>query len=62
MCLQKGSVLYICCSACNPSSVSSFGVASGVSVTLVISSVAVSVLGCKVRFYVMLHHAVLLLV
>ena len=62
MCLQKGSVLCICCSACNLLSVSSFGVTSGVSEMLVISHLAVSVLGCGVRFSVMLLCAVLLLV
>ena len=60
--LQKGSVLCICSSACNVSLISSFGMASGVPVTLGISSVSASVLGCEVRFSVMLHCAVLLLV
>ena len=46
--------------ACNLSSVSGFGMVSGVSVTLVISGVTVSVLGCGVRYSVMLHCAVLL--
>ena len=62
MCLQKGYVLCICSGACNLPLVSCFGVASGVSVILVISGVAVSVLGCGVRFSVMLLCAVLLLV
>ena len=60
--LQKGSVLFLCSSACNLSSVSSFGAISGVSLTLVIHGVAVSVLGCGVRLLVMLLCAVLLLV
>ena len=62
MCLQKGSVLCICCIACNLSLVSGFSVASGVSMILVISGVAVLVLGCGVRLSVMLLCAVLLLV
>ena len=60
--LQKGSVLCTSSSTCNLSSVSSFGVASGVSVILMISSVVVSVLECRVRFSIMLLCAVLLLV
>ena len=60
--LQKGSVLCICSSACNLSTVSGFSMASGVSVTLVISGVTVSVLGCRVRSSIMLHCAVQLLV
>ena len=60
--LQKGSVLCICCSTCNLSLVSSFGVASDVSVMLVISCIAVSVLGCGVRYSVMFLCVVLLLV
>ena len=62
MCLENGSVLYICSSACNLSLVGGPGMASGGSVTLVISGVTVSVLGCRVRSSVMLHYAVLLLV
>ena len=50
MYLLKGSVLCICCSACNLSLVSSFGMMSGVSETLVTSGVTVSVSGCAVRF------------
>ena len=57
--LPKRSVFCIYRSACNLTSVSSFGMASGVSVTLVISGVTVSVLG--VRSSVMLCCAVLLL-
>ena len=60
MCLQKGSVLCICISACNLSLVSSFGMASGVSVTFIISGVTVSVICCRVRSSVMLQWAVLL--
>ena len=60
--LQKGSVLCICCSACHLSLVSGFGMACGVSVILVISGVAVSVLGYEVRLSVVLLCAVLLLV
>ena len=60
--LQKGSVLCICSSACNLSSVSDFGMAFGMSVTVVISGVTVSVLGCRMRSSVMLCCAVLLLV
>ena len=41
---------------------SGFSIASGVSVTLVISGAAISVLGCGVRLSVMLLCAVLLLV
>ena len=44
------------------SSVTSFGMVYDVSVTLVISGVIASVLGCRVRSSVMLHCAVLLLV
>ena len=62
MCLHKGSVLCICRSACSISSVSGFGMTSGVSVTLVISGVTIFVIGCRVRSSVMLHWAVLLLV
>ena len=62
MYLQNESVLCICSSACNLSLVSSFGMAFGVSVTLVISGVTVSVLGCRVKSSVMLHCAVPLLV
>ena len=58
--LQNGSVLCICSRACNLSSVSSFGMASGVSVTLVTSCVTISVLGCVVRSSYMLPCAVLL--
>ena len=60
--LQNGYVLCICSRACNLSSVSNFGMVLGVSVTLVISGVTVSVLGCRVSFSVMLQQAVLLLV
>ena len=53
--LWNGSDLCICSKACNLSPVSSFGMASSVSVTLVISGVTVSVLGCgEVFCYVML--------
>ena len=52
-CLQNGSVLCICSRACNLFSVSGFGMASGMSVTAVISGVTVSVLGCGVRSFVM---------
>ena len=62
MCLQEGSVLCLCSIVCNLSSVSSFGMVSGVSVIVVTSGVTVSVLGCGVRSSVMLHCAVLLLV
>ena len=55
MCLQNGSVLCICSRACNLSSVSSSGMTSGVSVTLVKSAVNVSVLYCGVSASVMLH-------
>ena len=54
MCLDNGSHLCICSRVCNLFLVSSLGVASGVSVTLVIYGITVSVLGCGVRFYVML--------
>ena len=57
--LQKGSVPCICCSSCNLSLVSGFGLASDVSVMLVISGVAVPVLGCGVRLPVVLLFAVL---
>ena len=60
--LQNGPVLCICSIICNLSLVNSSDMAPGVSVTLVISGVAVSVLGCRVRYSVMLHWAVLLLV
>ena len=43
--LQKGYVHCICRSACSLALVSSFGVASGVSMTLVISGITVSVIG-----------------
>ena len=59
--LQNGSVLCICSRACNLSLVSSFGVASGVAVILVISGVTVSVLSGGVRSSDMLCCAVLLL-
>ena len=60
--LQNGSVLCIWISACNLSLVRSFDMASGVPMILVISGVVVSVLGCEVRFSVMLLCAALLLV
>ena len=62
MWLQNGSFLCICSSACNLSSVSGFGMVSGVSMILVMSGIVVSVLGCGVRFSVMLLCVVLLLV
>ena len=60
--LQKGSVLCICSSACNLSLVSSFVMASGVSVTLGISGATISVLGYRVRSSVLVCCLVLLLV
>ena len=60
--LQNGSVFCICSRAYDLSLVSSFGMASGVSVTLVISGVTLSVLGHGVRSSVMLHCVVLLLI
>ena len=56
MCLQNGSVLCICSSAWNLSLVRGFGVASGVSVTLVKSGVTVSALGYRVRSSVICMH------
>ena len=61
-CLENGSILCICSRACSLSSVSGFGVAPGVSVTVVTSDVTVLVLGCWVRSSVMLCYVVLLLV
>ena len=55
-------IFCICSRACNLSLVSSFGVASFVSVTLVISGVTVSTLGCVVRSSDMFCCVVLLLV
>ena len=60
--LENGSVLCIYSRAYNLSSVSSFGMVSGLSVTLVISCESVSDLSCGVRSSVVLHCAVLLLV
>ena len=52
--LQKGSVLCICTSACNLSSVSSFGMASNVSVILVTSGVTVSVVDSAMLWWAVL--------
>ena len=60
--LQNRSALYICSRTCSLSSVSGFSIASGVAVTVVVSGVTVSALGGEVRYSVMLHCAVLLLV
>ena len=51
----------ICSSVCYLSVMSSFGIISVVSGTVVISGVTVSVLGCRVRSFVMLCWAVLIL-
>ena len=60
--LQNGLVLCICSSACDLSVVIGYGIVSGMSGTVVISGVTVSILGCRVRSSVMLHWAALLLV
>ena len=58
--LQNGSVFCICSKACSLSLLRGFGMASGVSVMLVLSDVTVSALG--VRSSVILHCEVLFLV